>query len=129
MTTRAKTTEGPIKSQDSREILTKAVLKAAKILGLNQARIASTLGVREPTVTRMASGKYLLNPQRKEWELAALFVRLFRSLDSMFASDRKAKIWLNNANLALGDRPIDLLPHTEGLVRVLHYLDAARARI
>ncbi len=119
----------PAPLPDSREVLTKAVVNAAKALGVSQAKVASTLGVSDPTASRMFGGKYLLDPQRKEWELAALFVRLFRSLDSIVASDEKARAWLNSDNKALGGRPVDLLPRAEGLIRVLLYLDAARGRI
>lgn len=129
MAIRAKAIGQPAVSGERRAVLTKAVVKAAKLLELNQARVAGTLGVSEPTASRMFGGKYLLDPQRKEWELAALFVRVFRSLDSIVASDEKARAWLNGRNLALGDRPIDLLPRAEGLIRVLHYLDAARGRV
>lgn len=129
MTIRAKTVKHAEELEERRAVLTKAVVKAAKLLDLNQSRVAGTLGVSEPTASRMFGGKYLLDPQRKEWELAALFVRVFRSLDSIVASDEKARAWLNSGNLALGDRPIDLLPRAEGLIRVLHYLDAARGRI
>jgi uncharacterized protein (DUF2384 family) len=71
----------------------------------------------------------LLDPQGKEWELGALFVRLFRSLDSIAGSDEKAREWLTSDNRALGERPVELLARAEGLIRVLHYLDAARGRI
>ncbi len=116
-------------SPDKRKVLTKAVVRAAKALGINQSKVAATLGVSDPTVSRMFAEKYLLDPERKEWELGALFVRLFRSLDSIVASDEKARAWLNSENKALGDRPIDLLPRAEGLIRVLFYLDSARGRI
>lgn len=112
-----------------REVLTKAVINAARALGISQARVASTLGVSDPTASRMFGGKYLLDPARKEWEMAALFVRLFRSLDSIVASDDKARAWLASENSALGARPADLLPSAEGLIRVLAYLDAARGRL
>jgi len=112
-----------------RKVLTKAVIRAARALAINQSKVAATLGVSEPTVSRMFAEKYLLDPARKEWELGALFVRLFRSLDSTVASDEKARAWLNSENRALGARPIDLLPRAEGLIRVLLYLDAARGRI
>ncbi|MSQ50932.1 MAG: DUF2384 domain-containing protein [Betaproteobacteria bacterium] len=129
MTIRARSVNRAEELDESRTVLTKAVVKAAKLLGLNQSRVAGTLGVSEPTVSRMFGGKYQLDPQRKEWELAALLVRVFRSLDSVVASDEKARAWLNSGNFALGERPVDLLPRVEGLIRVLHYLDAARGRI
>jgi uncharacterized protein (DUF2384 family) len=114
---------------DRRHVLTKAVIRAAQTLELNQSKVAATLGVSDPTVSRMFAQKYFLDPNRKEWELGTLFVRLFRSLDSIVASDEKARAWLNSDNKALGDRPIDLLARAEGMVRVLYYLDAARGRI
>jgi uncharacterized protein (DUF2384 family) len=114
---------------DKRQVLTKAVIRAAKSLELNQSNVAATLGVSGPTISRMFAEKYFLDPNRKEWELGTLFVRLFRSLDSIVASDEKARAWLNTDNKALGDRPIDLLPRAEGMVRVLYYLDSARGRI
>ncbi len=109
-----------------RKVLTKAVIRAARALAINQSKMAATLGISDPTVSRMFAEKYLLDPARKEWELGALFVRLFRSLDSIVASDEKARAWLNSENRALGARPIDLLPRAEGLIRVLFYLDSAR---
>jgi uncharacterized protein (DUF2384 family) len=119
----------PLPSPDKRKVLTKAVVRAAKALELNQSKMATTLGVSGPTVSRMFAEKYCLDPQRKEWELAVLFVRLFRALDSIVASDEKARAWLNSENKALGDRPADLLPSAQGLIRVLFYLDSARGRI
>jgi transcriptional regulator with XRE-family HTH domain len=103
-------------------VLTGAVLRAAALLELTQARVAEILGLSPATVSRMAKGTYALDADKKEWEMAALFVRLFRSLDSLVA-------WLNGENHALGDRPANLIRSAEGLVRAVHYLDAARSRI
>jgi hypothetical protein len=119
----------PAPAPAQREVLTKAVVNAARAMGLSQSRVATTLGVSDPTASRMFTGKYLLDPARKEWEMAALFVRLFRSLDSIVASDDKARAWLASENSALGAKPADLLPSAEGLIRVLSYLDAARGRV
>jgi uncharacterized protein (DUF2384 family) len=110
-------------------VLTKAVVRAARTLELSQSRVAAALGVSDPTVSRMFAEKYFLDPGRKEWELGALFVRLFRSLDSIVASDEKARAWLGTDNRALGGRPVDLLARAEGIIRVVHYLDSARGRI
>ncbi|HEV8110286.1 MAG TPA: antitoxin Xre-like helix-turn-helix domain-containing protein [Burkholderiales bacterium] len=119
----------PLPATDRRKVLTKAVVRAARALGLSQSRVAATLGVSDPTVSRMFAEKYFLDPGRKEWELGALFVRLFRSLDSIVASDERARAWLDGENRALGGRPLELLGRAEGMIRVLHYLDSARGRI
>ncbi|MGE5523520.1 MAG: antitoxin Xre/MbcA/ParS toxin-binding domain-containing protein [Rhodospirillaceae bacterium] len=109
--------------------LAKATLRAAELLGLTQADLAPILGVSRATVSRIASGDYLLAPEQKTWELAALFVRLFRSLDALVGSNEaQARAWLNSENAGLGGIPRKLIPKAEGLVRVVQYLDAARGR-
>jgi len=65
------------------QVLTSATLKAAEVLGITQAQLGQIIGVSAPTVSRMKSGDYTLSEERKEWSLAALLVRLYRSLDSM----------------------------------------------
>jgi len=111
-------------------VLTKAVVRAATLLGLTQRELAAILGVSEATVSRLRSDKYRLSAQRpKEWELARLFVRLFRSLDALWGHDDVARTWLSSPNLGLAARPRDLLSSVEGLVRVVGYLDAARGRV
>ncbi len=115
---------------DPARVLTGAVMRAATLLDLNQGRVAQILGLSAPQVSRMANGHYILDAGRKEWEHAALFVRLFRSLDALVGSnDTAARAWLHSDNLALGARPADLIRSTEGLVRAVHYLDAARGRV
>lgn len=110
--------------------LTKAVLRAAELLGLSQQIVARVLGVSRPTITRMAQGRYrLTESQAKTWELAVLFVRMFRSLDALLGHDEAARAWLTGPNTDLGARPIDLIGSAEGLVRVVQYLDAYRGRM
>lgn len=115
---------------DPSATLTKAVVRAAGLLGLTQAALADVLGTSGATASRLVGGTYTLQPARKrEWEFALLFVRMYRSLDAIVGNDRDAQTWLRNPNLALGERPLDLIRSAEGLVRVLHYLDASRSRI
>lgn len=110
--------------------LTKAVIRAAGILQIRQASVARILGVSPATVSRLYAGNYLLSPERgKEWEFALLFVRLFRSIDAILGHGDSALKWLAGHNTALNGRPAELIESTEGLVRVLHYLDAHRGRI
>ena len=80
-----------------------------------------------PTVTRIYTGDYMLDPARKEWEFGLLLVRMFRALDAIVADEASARAWLASKNSGLNGRPIDLITQTEGLVRVVHYLDASRA--
>lgn len=119
-------------SATSRErVLTSATLRAAELLALPQTTLARLLGLSAPTVTRMRQGKYQLDPHGKEWELAALFVRLYRALDAITVNQAdEARAWLNSRNHGLnGEKPIALITSAAGLVRVVDYLDAARARV
>lgn len=120
----------PAAPPDSGAVLTKAVLRAAGLLGLPQQALAQVLGVSRPTVTRMGLGGYRLSPsQPKVWELATLFVRMFRSLDALVGHEAAARAWLEGPNTDLGARPLELIGSAEGLVRVVHYLDAHRGRL
>ena len=128
--TRASSSRAPAHTPAPEVVLTKAVVRAAMLLGLTQRELAAILGVSEATVSRLRTDKYRLSVQRpKEWELARLFVRLFRSLDALWGHDDVARTWLASHNLGLAARPRDLLSSVEGLVRVVGYLDAARGRV
>ena len=111
-------------------VLTKAVTRAARLLGLTQRHVADTLGLSGPTASRLFSGQYSLSPTRaKEWELAVLFVRLFRSLDALWGHEETGRTWLGSYNTALGATPLELIRSAAGLVRVVDYLDHARGRV
>ncbi len=120
----------PAGAVDPGAVLTKAAVRAAEALGLSQQLLAQVLGVSRPTVTRMAQGSYRLAPgQPKTWELATLFVRMFRSLDALVGHAEAGRAWLSGPNTDLGARPVELITSAEGLVRVVHYLDAHRGRL
>jgi hypothetical protein len=109
-------------------VATKAVLRAASRLGLSSKQLGRILGLSEATVSRMGSGAYTLSQGDKSFELAVLFIRLFRALDAVTGGDEAvAAAWLRHENLALGAAPLTLLPSISGLVHVLGYLDAHRA--
>jgi transcriptional regulator with XRE-family HTH domain len=111
-------------------VLNKAVTRAAGLLGLTQRQVAEILGLSGPTASRLFTGKYRLSPTRaKEWELAILFVRLFRSLDALWGHEGTARAWLGSYNTALGAAPLELIRSAAGLVRVVDYLDHARGRV
>jgi transcriptional regulator with XRE-family HTH domain len=111
-------------------VLTKATLRSAALLGLNGATLAKVLGTSEATVSRIANGEKTLESGSKPAELAALLVRAYRSLDAVVGnSDEQRRAWMSSFNRGLNAVPRDAILTAEGLVRVVTYLDAARAPV
>jgi hypothetical protein len=120
----------PLPVADEAAVVTKAVLRAADRLGLPNRVVGAVLGVSEATMSRMGSGAYRLTPGDKPFELAVLFLRLFRSLDAIVGGDAAAaRAWLRNENTVLGAAPLTLIESVAGLVNVVGYLDARRALV
>ena len=111
------------------QVLSKATLRAAAFLGVPSSVLANVIGLSGATLTRMKQGKYCLKHGEKPFELAVLFVRLFRGLDAITGGDDEAaRSWLHGENRALGHRrPIDLIQSVAGLMETIAYVDSRRA--
>ncbi len=110
-------------------VLAKAAVNAAARLGLRNRHLAEIIGTSEASVSRLRSGRGL-DPERKEGELALLFLRLFRSLDALVGGDdEKARAWLHAENDHVGGVPAARIRTVEGLIDVVQYLDAMRGRL
>jgi Antitoxin Xre/MbcA/ParS C-terminal toxin-binding domain/Antitoxin Xre-like helix-turn-helix domain len=108
--------------------LSKATIRAADRLDVNNRTLAAIIGLSEPSITRLKRGEFTLERGQKPFELSALFVRLYRSLDAIVSGDEHvARTWLRNENTALRGVPLDLIQTISGLVNVIQYLDARRA--
>ena len=110
-------------------VVTKATLRAAARLGLANRTLARVLGVSEATISRMSTGAYLLKRGDKAFEVALLFLRMFRALDAIAGGDEQvSRAWLRHENLALGGVPAARIESLAGLIDVVGYLDADRGR-
>ena len=109
-------------------VLTKAVIRAADRLDLTARQVGRVLGLSEPTISRMKRGQFVIEDGTKPFELAALLVRAFRSLDAITGGDEAvARSWMTAPNTALGGIPAERILSVGGLVDVVAYLDARRA--
>jgi len=118
----------PLPHPSAAAVLTKATLRAAGLLGLTNAALARVVGVSESTVSRMAAGERQFEPGTKPAELAALLVRVYRSLDALVGnSDMQRQRWMSSFNQAFHAAPRDAIEGVEGLAHVVRYLDGARA--
>lgn len=111
-------------------VITKATLRAADLLDITARTLALVIGVSEATVSRMRREEFQLERGTKPFELAVLFVRLFRSLDAIVGGDETvARTWLKNPNTAFDGTPIEKILTIAGLVDVIAYLDSRRALV
>jgi uncharacterized protein (DUF2384 family) len=133
---------------DEGAVLGAAVLRAAEHLGIPNKRLAAIVGISESSLSRMARGGFAPRRGDKDFELCALFLRLFRSLDAFVGGDQEsARVWLRSPNIGLAALPPDdyLLPREElarrgkvpldelttipGLLHVIDYLDSRRGSV
>lgn len=113
---------------DRRATVAKAMLRAADLLGLTARDLAAVVGVSEATLSRLKHGAGAAGLSGKAYELALLFVRLYRSLDAITGGDDAvSRRWLRAENAALGGVPAERIRTIDGLSHVLAYLDARRA--
>ena len=110
-------------------VLRKAVLNAGRELQLTQAQLAQALGMSESSISRMKSEKYQLSESSKDSEMALMLVKIYRSLDLIFANSKNQIDWFHSKNSALHGVPAELILTAEGMVNVASYLDAYRAGI
>jgi hypothetical protein len=120
----------PVHDAEASRVLSEAMRRLADFWHLSNARLGLVLGLSAPTVSRLRSGAWRLEPGSKPFELAQHLLRLFRSLDAWLGQDDiAARSWLASPNLDLGAAPLELIGTVRGLLRTSDYVDALRARV
>ena len=110
-------------------VLSQAVAKVALRLDLNTNELNEILGISQSSASRLMKGAYALRESGKEWELAALLVRLYRGLYSIVGNnDELVRAWLRSPNNAFDRRtPFEVIKTASGLVHACDYVDAHRS--
>ncbi|RCW87260.1 MbcA/ParS/Xre antitoxin family protein [Phyllobacterium bourgognense] len=112
-------------------VVSKALLRSAELLGLTARELSTVVGLSEPSISRLKRNEGTAGPLTgKSYELALLFIRLYRSLDAIVGGDDTvARQWMRTDNTMLGGKPLNRIKTIDGLAHVLAYLDARRAPI
>lgn len=127
---RTRSLPDPIETDKRARVLSKATIRAAEHLGISNTLLARVLGLSDATISRLKNGSYVLEPDSKAFELAQLFVRLFRGLSAITGGDDEAaRSWLRGPNTALRAKPIDRIVAIPGLFEAVAYVDSRRARV
>lgn len=111
-------------------VLTKAFMRAAQLLALSRTDLSQVIGVSPASLSRIYNQTAFLSPRTKEGELAALLIRIYRSIDSQLGGNEElCRAWLHSPNQHLGAVPAELLKTITGITHVANYLDAMRAKV
>jgi len=112
-------------SAQPNEVLSRALIKAGKELGLTQADLGAVIGRDRTALSRSA-----VEPESKSGELALLLIRAYRALFVLVGGDpHQMKHWMSTPNRHVGGIPAQLVRSIQGLNRVVEYLDAIRGRL
>ena len=111
-------------------VAAKALLRAADLLGISAKELSAVIGLSEASVSRLKRGDGRAQLAGKPYELALLFIRLYRSLDAIMGGDDDAsRGWMRAENSAVDGAPVQRIRTIDGLANVLAYLDARRAPV
>lgn len=121
---------GPASEDPAARVVTKALVRAAAALEVQQKDLAAIVGVSDATVSRMFKSGRPITPTSKEGELALLFLRVYRSIDAILGGNQEScRSWLHAPNAHVGGVPLARMRTVEGLVHVAEYLDAMRGKV
>lgn len=110
---------------DAPHVLARALLNAGKDLGLTQAEVGAIVGKDRTAISRGG-----VDPDSKPGELSLLLIRAYRALFALVGGDAaQMKHWVHTENRHTGGVPAEQLRSVQGLMRVVEYLDAIRAKV
>ena len=113
-------TEDPDKSQ----ILTKALKNASKEMDITINILGKVIGKDRSTFSRGG-----IQPDSKAGELGLMFIRCYRSLYALVGGDpEKICHWMHTYNKGTQGVPVEQIQTVVGLIRVMYYLDAIKAK-
>jgi len=99
-------------------VLAKAVIRAAKALGMTQEELGRVIGRDRTGIHRG------LDPHTKAGELALLLIRGYRALHALVGGEAAAiKHWFGTANHHTGGVPRQQVQQIQGLLHVVEYLE------
>lgn len=105
-------------------VLTKATLRVAERLNLDDASLARIIGASVVEVVGCRRGDRAIAPLSPEGGQAVLLIRVFRALDALVGGNAtQCLTWMTSDNTALGGVPAQLIQQPGGLVTALAYLE------
>ena len=114
----------PVTEVDENLVLSTAVIRTAKLLGLSRPELGEVIGRDRTSIARG------INPNSKPGELALLLIRCYRALMVLVGNDPQSiKHWFTTFNHHTNGIPKQQVRSAQGLVNVMEYLDAMRGKL
>ena len=114
---------------DPSAVLAKALINSAAQLGLKQDQLGAVLGVHRTIISRLKANPSI-NPNSKQGELAMMLIRITRSLSALTGGDKEwMQHFMHTPNKETGGIPAEQIATITGLVTVLQFTDAIRAKV
>ncbi len=118
-------------SAAQREVVGKAVRRAAERMGIGRHELITILGIDGNPAAGEEAACSLLASSDRAIERALLLIRIHCSLDRILGGDEAVLCrWLRSSNSALGEAPIARIsrrPQENGLAEVVAYLETRLA--
>lgn len=111
-------------------VLAKALFRAADRLGVDDASLASIIGVSDAMILGYQQGAMTIDPSAPEGKQAVLLIGVLVALDVLVGAEEKQRTaWMNGYNVALDGVPMQVIQQPGGLESTLSYLDSLAATI
>ncbi len=116
--------ENTIPPIEPKDVLSKALLTAADIMGIAQGDVGKVIGLSRSSIYRG------INPDTKPGELAKMLIRCYRSLYVLVGGEPEdISHWMSMYNYHTQGIPAEQIKSIQGFVVVLTYLDAMRGKV
>lgn len=109
---------------DPNKVLTKATLRAAQLLGLEDIELARALGIDAKTLGDLRSGAAMLQHESAIGKRCLSLIRVHQALNNLVGGNpAQIQLWLRSRNSGIGAEPIQDFSTEAGLARVVTLLE------
>lgn len=113
---------------DERYILANALMKASEDLGLDTTELANAIGVDVGEIIQIRKN-LSLEPESKVGKLAVHLIRISRGLHTLTNGDKDwMQAFMRSENRGTGGMPANQIATPDGLMKVVHYVDAMQTK-
>lgn len=109
---------------DPNKVLTKAALRAAQLLGLEDIELARALGIDLKTLGDLRSAAAMVQHDSAIGKRCLSLIRVHQALNNLVGGNAaQMQLWLRSHNSGLGGVPMEFISTEAGMTRVVSLLE------